>query len=85
MSYRGKKLSKQTQSLDKRNLIQEKTFTGIHDRGRGGRYRYLKRKEMKRLLDSLCRQYPNARELMLSALKNTDQYGLWDRPGSSPD
>ncbi len=43
------------------------------------------REEMKRLLDSLCRQYPNARELMLSALKNTDQYGLWDRPGSSPD
>ena len=36
------------------------------------------REDMKELLDSLCRRYPNARELMLSALRNTKQYGLWD-------
>ena len=50
MSYRGKKLKKQTQSLNKRNLVQEKAYTGIHNRGRGGRYRYLKRQEKKRML-----------------------------------
>ena len=38
------------------------------------------REEMKTLLDSLCRLYPNARELMLSALRNEEQYGLWDKP-----
>lgn len=37
------------------------------------------REEMKHLLDSLCRLYPNARELMLSALRNEEQYGLWNR------
>ena len=35
---------------------------------------------MKSLLDRLCKTYPNARELMLSALQNEDQYGLWNRP-----
>lgn len=38
------------------------------------------REEMKHLLDSLCRLYPNARELMLSALRNEEQYGLWEKP-----
>lgn len=38
------------------------------------------REEMKSLLDRLCKTYPNARELMLSALQNEDQYGLWNRP-----
>lgn len=38
-----------------------------------------KRAEMKKLLDDLCRRYPRAREYMLNALRNTDQYGLWDR------
>lgn len=38
------------------------------------------REEMKELLDALCRRYPNARELMLSALQNEAQYGLWNRP-----
>lgn len=38
------------------------------------------REEMKALLDRLCKTYPNARELMLSALQNEDQYGLWNRP-----
>ena len=39
-----------------------------------------KRQEMKELLDSLCKRYPRAREYMLSALQNREQYGLWDRP-----
>ena len=34
------------------------------------------REEMKYLLDSLCKLYPNAREMMLSALQNEAQYGL---------
>ena len=38
-----------------------------------------KREEMKRLLDHICKTIPNARELMLSALQNQDQYGLWNR------
>ena len=36
------------------------------------------REEMKQLLDALCRRYPNARDQMLSALVNQDQYGLWN-------
>ena len=32
----------------------------------------------KQLLDELCRRYPNARDQMLSALLNQDQYGLWN-------
>jgi len=36
------------------------------------------REEMKLLLDALCRRYPNARDQMLSALINQDQYGLWN-------
>jgi tRNA(Ile)-lysidine synthase TilS/MesJ len=38
-----------------------------------------RRAEMKQLLDELCRRYPNARDQMLSALVNQDQYGLWNR------
>ena len=37
-----------------------------------------RRAEMKQLLDELCRRYPNARDQMLSALLNQDQYGLWN-------
>lgn len=37
------------------------------------------REEMKYLLDSLCKLYPNAREMMLSALQNEAQYGLWSK------
>ena len=37
------------------------------------------REEMKYLLDSLCKLYPNAREMMLSALQNKAQYGLWNK------
>lgn len=39
-----------------------------------------KRTEMKHLLDDLCKRYPRAREYMLNALRNSDQYGLWDKP-----
>lgn len=38
-----------------------------------------RRAEMKELLDALCRRYPNAREQLLSALMNQEQYGLWNR------
>ena len=41
------------------------------------------REEMKQLLDELCKRYPNARELMLSALRNEEQYGLWEKNGSA--
>ncbi len=37
-----------------------------------------RRAEMKELLDALCRKYPNARDQMLSALMNQEQYGLWE-------
>lgn len=33
---------------------------------------------MKELLDHICKTIPNARELMLSALQNEAQYGLWN-------
>lgn len=38
---------------------------------------HTKRQEMKELLDDLCRRYPTAREMMLRALRNYNQYGLW--------
>lgn len=40
---------------------------------------YTKREEVKEILDGICKKIPNARELMLSALQNTAQYGLWDK------
>lgn len=40
---------------------------------------YTQREEMKNLLNQLCKLYPNARELMLSALRNQEQYGLWEK------
>jgi hypothetical protein len=33
----------------------------------------------KGLLDALCRRYPDARDKLLSALMNEEQYGLWER------
>ncbi len=36
-----------------------------------------KREEMTEILDYICKKIPNARELLLSALQNTEQYGLW--------
>ena len=38
-----------------------------------------RRHEMKQLLDDLSRRYPDAREKMLAALMNHEQYGLWTR------
>lgn len=39
-----------------------------------------KREEMKTLLATLSRTYPNLKEYMLKALRNKEQYGLWDQP-----
>jgi tRNA(Ile)-lysidine synthase TilS/MesJ len=44
---------------------------------------YTKRQDMKEMLDSVCRAIPDARERMLSALRNDAQYGLWEKPGGS--
>ena len=45
-----------------------------------------RREDMKELLDLICRRVPNARELMLSALRNTSQYALWSRePSAAPE
>jgi len=38
------------------------------------------REDMKRLLDHITKTIPNARELLLSALRNEEQYGLWEKP-----
>ena len=38
-----------------------------------------KREDMTALLDHICKTIPNARELMLSALQNDKQYGLWEK------
>ena len=38
-----------------------------------------RRAEMKELLDALCKRHPDAREKMLSALLNREQYGLWTK------
>ena len=37
------------------------------------------REEVHELLDEICRRKSDARELLLSALKNQEQYGLWER------
>lgn len=46
---------------------------------------HTRREEMKRLMDELCKKYPNARAQILSALKNEAQYGLWAREESARD
>ena len=40
---------------------------------------FTKREEIKQLLNDICKKVPNARELLLSALQNAAQYGLWNR------
>jgi tRNA(Ile)-lysidine synthase TilS/MesJ len=42
---------------------------------------HTKRQEMKELLATLSKTYPEIKERMLHALWNRDQYGLWDRRG----
>ena len=37
-----------------------------------------KREEIKQLIRTLSRDYPQIKDYMLAALRNTDQYGLWD-------
>lgn len=37
-----------------------------------------KREEIKELIRTLSKTYPHLKDYMLSALQNTDQYGLWD-------
>ena len=47
-----------------------------------------KREEIKDLIRTLSKDYPNLKDYMLSALRNTDQYGLWDKKlvgGPRPD
>lgn len=40
-----------------------------------------KRQEMKELLAELAKRYPHLQETLLSALKNDDQYSLWEKSG----
>lgn len=40
---------------------------------------HTKRQEMKELLAELSRRYPNVKEMMLLALQNDRQYGLWEK------
>lgn len=37
-----------------------------------------RREEIKQLIASMCKTYPHLKDNMLSALKNSAQYGLWD-------
>lgn len=39
-----------------------------------------KRDDVRDLLNAICRRKPDARELLLSALQNEAQYGLWEKP-----
>ncbi len=41
---------------------------------------HTKRDDIEQMLSGICKKIPNARELILSALQNEDQYGLWNRP-----
>ena len=47
-----------------------------------------KREEIKSLIRTLSRDYPQIKDYMIAALRNTDQYGLWDKKlvgGPRPD
>ena len=39
-----------------------------------------KRDDVRELLNAICRRKPDARDLLLSALQNEAQYGLWEKP-----
>ena len=41
--------------------------------------RHTKREEIKELVRTLSKTYPHLKDYMLSALQNTEQYGLWDK------
>ena len=38
-----------------------------------------RRQEIKLMIASMCRTYPHLKDNMLAALKNAEQYGLWDK------
>lgn len=40
---------------------------------------HTRRQEIKELIATLAKQYPNLQERMLSALRNDKQYGLWEK------
>jgi tRNA 2-thiocytidine biosynthesis protein TtcA len=42
-----------------------------------------KRTEMKELLRDLTKRYPKAKDRMISALRNTGSYNLWDKAGAA--
>ncbi len=46
-----------------------------------------KREEIKQLIRTLSKDYPQIKDYMLAALRNTDQYGLWDikKAGMPPE
>ena len=46
-----------------------------------------KREEIKELIKTLSKTYPQLKDYMLSALRNTEQYGLWDekQAGRKPE
>ena len=46
-----------------------------------------KREEIKELIKTLSKTYPQLKDYMLSALCNTEQYGLWDekQAGRKPE
>ena len=80
MSYRGKKYLEQQRALEKKGLVQEKPFSGIHNRGSGGRYRYWKRQEKKRLLAEEAdrkRESENLLEQAEALLKEAALYEPW--------
>ena len=41
---------------------------------------HTKRQDMKDMISELTKTIPDAPEKLLAALRNTDQYGLWDKP-----
>ena len=47
-----------------------------------------KREEIKELIRTLSKDYPQVKDYMIAALRNTEQYGLWDKKlvgGPRPD
>lgn len=46
---------------------------------------HTKRQTMKDFMNILCEHFPNAKEIMLSALKNKSRYKLWDVPMHKED
>ena len=40
---------------------------------------HTKRQEMKELLAEFCKRYPNGKDVMLTALRRDDRYGLWEK------